>query len=167
QSTWETMALQSLRPEIGWVLKKQLLRVPFFGWGIAMTRPVAIDRGSPRAAVEQVLRDGKRLLESGRSMAIFPEGTRISPGSRGRYNRSGAALAKAAGVPIIPVAHNAGEFWPRRRFSKTPGEIELIFGPAIDSSTMSAAELTQTAESWIEQEVARISGRPLALPENH
>jgi len=164
QSAWETIALQALWPEIAWVVKRELYRVPFFGWGLALVKPIAINRSSPKKALQEVLSQGQVLLNSGRRVALFPEGTRTAPGQPGRYNRSGAALAKAAGVPVVPVAHNAGEFWPKNSIIKRSGTIELLFGPVIDSSRLTAAEISKTAELWIEKEVARISTRPLPAP---
>ena len=159
QSTWETLALQHLFiPQI-WVVKRELLWVPFFGWSLAMLRPIAINRQAGRRAVQQVIEQGCRRLDSGSYVVIFPEGTRVAPGTRKRYQLGGALLAERSGYAIVPVAHNAGEFWPRRSFIKRPGTISLVIGPIIESVGRQASELNQLVEAWIEGEVARI-GNP-------
>lgn len=160
QSTWETLALQAIFPPQVWVIKRELLWVPFFGWGLAMLSPIAINRGSGRAALKQILEQGKDRLKKGLWVVVFPEGTRMAPGQRGRYGIGGGWLAAHAGVPVVPVAHNAGEFWPRRSFLKRPGMIELHIGPAISSAGRSAEELTRAAENWIEDAMTRLGSRP-------
>jgi 1-acyl-sn-glycerol-3-phosphate acyltransferase len=167
QSAWETLALQGLfRPQV-WVLKRELLRIPFFGWGLSMLQPIAIDRGAGRRAMEQVVREGTDRLRRGAWVVIFPEGTRVAPGERGRYHIGGAILAERAGTPVVPVAHNAGEYWPRRSFRKRPGTIRLVIGPPIPSANRRATEVLHDAETWIEDTVARLSGpRPPAQVEN-
>jgi len=157
QSTWETLALQAIFPPQVWVLKRELLWVPFFGWGLAVLEPISIDRKARRKAVQQIIDQGKKRLADGRWVVIFPEGTRVAPGTRKRYGIGGAALAEASGYPVVPVAHNAGEFWPRRGFLKQPGVIEVRIGPAIDSKGMTAAQINAAAEQWIEAQMAEIS----------
>lgn len=162
QSAFETMALQRIFPPQVWLLKRELLWLPFFGWGLAMLEPIAIDRKAGRKALSQLLAIGSKRLADGRWVVIFPEGTRVAPGQKGRYAPGGAMLAVRSGCPVVPVAHNAGEFWPRRGFIKRPGTIRIVIGPAIDSRERSAQEVNAMAEQWIEETVARISGRPLA-----
>jgi len=157
QSTWETFALQNVFPPQVWVLKKELLRVPFFGWGLAMLDPVAIDRSAKTKALQQVVEQGKERLDTGRCVVIFPEGTRIAPGQRVKYQAGGAILAAKTGYAVVPVAHNAGEFWPRHGFIKKPGLITMSIGPMIDTQNKKSSEVMQQAEHWIETEVARIS----------
>lgn len=155
-STWETFFLTTVfRPQV-WVLKRELLRVPFFGWGLAMLDPIAIDRNAKRGAMEQVLEQGVERLARGCWVVVFPEGTRIPAGTRRRYKPGGARLAVHANVPVVPVAHNAGDFWPRRKFVKQPGRISVTIGKPIEPNGRSAAELMNEAEDWIEGEVARI-----------
>jgi 1-acyl-sn-glycerol-3-phosphate acyltransferase len=157
QSAWETLALQGLfRPQV-WVLKRELLWVPFFGWGLAMLRPIAIDRGAGRRALDQVARQGAERLAERLWVVVFPEGTRVAPGTRGRYHLGGAVLAERTGYPIVPVAHNAGEFWPRRSLRKRPGTVRLVIGPPVPSAGRKAAEILADVETWIETTVARIS----------
>lgn len=157
QSTWETLALQVIFPPQVWVIKRQLLRVPFFGWGLAMLSPIAIDRGSGRAALKQILEQGTDRLKKGLWVVVFPEGTRVAPGKRGRYGIGGGWLAVHTGASVVPVAHNAGEFWPKGGFLKRPGIIDLRIGPPVSSINRSPAELTHAAETWIEAEMALLS----------
>ncbi len=151
QSAWETLALQKIFPPQVWLLKRELLWVPFFGWGLAMLEPIAIDRGAGRKAVEQLVRQGKERLADGRWVVIFPEGTRVPPGQTGRYGIGGAVLAAKSGYPVVPVAHNAGEFWPRRGFIKRPGTISVVVGPAIVSRGKTAEMIKEEAKDWIER----------------
>jgi 1-acyl-sn-glycerol-3-phosphate acyltransferase len=156
QSTWETLFLTTVfRPQV-WVLKRELLHVPFFGWGLAMLDPIAINRSAGGSAMEQVLEQGVERLKRGCWVVIFPEGTRIPAGTRKRYKLGGARLAVHAKVPVVPVAHNAGDFWPRRQFLKRPGKITLSIGAPIEPGDMSATQLMNTTEEWIEAEVANI-----------
>ena len=157
QSAWETLAFQKIFPPQVWVLKKELLRIPFFGWGLAMTSPIAIDRSSGKAALDQVVEQGKQRLKDNFWVVIFPEGTRIAPGKKGKYRIGGAWLATHTNVPVVPVAHNAGEFWGRNSFVKKPGTITVSIGEPIDPTGMEAGELNAKVEAWIESEVARIS----------
>lgn len=156
QSAWETLFLQTLLPPQTWVLKKQLLSIPFFGWGLRLLEPIAIDRKKSRS-ITQLLQQGKAYLEKNRWVVIFPEGTRVPVGRTGKYSRSGIALAKEAGVPIVLIAHNAGVFWPRNAFIKRPGTIEVVIGPTLDSTQHSMEELQHTAQEWIESTAKRLS----------
>lgn len=150
QSTWETFALQVLFPPQVYVLKRELLRVPFFGWGLALLNPISIDRGAGRKAVEQVVDQGRARLEDGLWVIVFPEGTRIPAGQQGRYKLGGAVLAAHTGYPVVPVAHNAGLVWPRRQFLKRPGTVRVVIGPPIESAGREAADILKEAEAWIE-----------------
>ena len=156
QSAWETLAYQVILPPQVWVLKRELLRVPFFGWGLAMMSPIAIDRGSAIRALKQTLEQGKSRLSDHWWIVIFPEGTRIAPGKRGRYHLGGAWLACKTGTPVLPIAHNAGTVWGRNAFIKYPGTIAVSIGPVIDPAGMSPDTLNRKAEDWIENEVARL-----------
>lgn len=157
QSAWETLALQTLFSPQVWVVKRELLRIPLFGWGLATLRPIAIDRRSGRQAVQQVVDQGLQRLEAAQWVVMFPEGTRVAPGERGRYRIGGGVLAEASGRPVLPVAHNAGEYWPRHGFLKRPGTIRMVIGPPIPSQGSSAAEIMARVEAWIEDTVAAIS----------
>lgn len=158
QSAWETIALQAIFPPVAFILKRELLRIPFWGWAMATQEPIAIDRGAKTAALKQVLREGEKRLKAGRWVVIFPEGTRMPPGQKGRYNASGAMLAHRAGCPVVPVAHNAGEFWRRKAFLKFPGLIQVRIGKPIDSAGGNVDEINAQAEAWIEAQMAEIGG---------
>lgn len=156
QSAWETIALQQIFPPQIWVLKRELLKIPFFGWGLALLEPIAIDRKAGRRALEQIIQQGRQRLAAGRWVVVFPEGTRMPPGTMGRFGIGGAALAEAAGCPVVPVAHNAGRYWPRAGLIKYPGVIEVVIGPAIDTQGKSADQINQEASEWIAQAMERI-----------
>lgn len=150
QSAWETIAYQAIFPAQAWVLKRELLWIPVFGWGLAATRPIAIDRKAGVRALDDVVRQGIERLNGGRYVVVFPEGTRMPPGEPGRYNPGGAMLASRAGVPVVPVAHNSGSFWSRRGFLKRPGVIEVRIGPPIEVEGKRAKQINAEAEAWIE-----------------
>jgi 1-acyl-sn-glycerol-3-phosphate acyltransferase len=156
QSAWETIALQKVFPPQVWVLKRELLWLPFFGWGLAMTSPIAIKRSDGKGAVKQLLAQGKVRLEQGFCVVIFPEGTRIPYGQRGKYKVGGALLGLHTGAPVVPVAHNAGRLWGRNSFLKQPGVITMSIGSPIDTAGLKVEELSRRAEDWIENEVARL-----------
>lgn len=156
QSAWETLALQLVFPAQAWVLKRELLWIPIYGWGLATMNPIAIDRSAGVRALRQLVRQGRQRLERGIWVVIFPEGTRVAPGQRGTYQPGGGMLAAETGRPVVPVAHNAGWFWPRRSFLKRPGRIHMVIGPPIDSTGRSAKEITALAETWIESTVAAL-----------
>ncbi len=156
QSTWETLFLHQYLPPVAWVLKRELLWVPFFGWALALLRPIAIDRQAGASAVKQVIRQGIEHLRRGQWVLIFPEGTRVAPGARKRYGTGGAVLAAHSGCPILPVAHNAGDCWPRGAFLKRPGTVRVVFGPLISSADRSPQELNRAVEDWIEGTMARL-----------
>lgn len=156
QSAWETLAYQVLLPPQVWVLKRELLRVPFFGWGLAMMNPIAIDRGSGTRALRQMQEQGRARLADGWWIVMFPEGTRVPPGSRGRYHPGGAWLACQTGAPVVPIAHNAGTLWGKNAFIKYPGTITVSVGPAIEPAGLTPDVLNRKVEDWIETEVARL-----------
>jgi 1-acyl-sn-glycerol-3-phosphate acyltransferase len=158
QSQWETFILQILHPPVITVLKKELLSVPFFGWGMALLEPICIDRSNPKQALRAVMDQGQDQLARGRRVMIFPEGTRTPVGQVGNYARSGATLACKAGVPIVPIAHNAGRFWPSKRFIKYPGVIQMVIGAPIDTTDRDSKDLTEQVKNWIEGEIARMDG---------
>jgi len=157
QSTWETIALQQIFPLQVWVAKRELMWLPFFGWGLILMNCIFIKRGTGRAAIKQLVTQGKARLDEGIWIVIFPEGTRVPPGQRGRYHIGGAVLAEQSGYPIVPVAHNAGEYWPRRSFIKRPGVIQVHIGAPIDSDGKSAQQTLGEASTWIEARMADIT----------
>lgn len=166
QSAWETLFLPAYMPhEVCFVYKKELHRIPFFGWGLALLRMIPIDRKKGRDAFEQVVRLGQRRLDEGRWPLLFPEGTRIPPGKVGRYKMGGALLAARTGVPVVPIAHNAGECWPRNSFIKKPGLITVSIGPAIDTTGLDAEEVNRRVQDWIENEMRRLNPERYATQE--
>ncbi len=160
QSAWETMALQKLFPPQVWIMKREIFWIPFFGWAIAAMEPIAIDRSSGRKAVTQIVEQGRKKLGEGHWIVLFPEGTRVPPGKKGRYGLGGAILATETGYSVIPVAHNAGEFWKRNDFIKRPGTVDVVIGEPIESKGLTPNELNQKVEAWIEGEMAKISITP-------
>ena len=158
ESAWETLALQRYFAPQVWVLKRELLRIPFFGWGLATMRPISIDRGARISAAKQVLAQGKERIESGCWVVVFPEGTRVPPGERRKFSRGGARLAAHVGRPVVPVAHNAGDCWPKNSFCKYPGAIRLVIGEPIETAGRNAAQISQIAEQWIDDTLGRIRG---------
>lgn len=155
-STWETMFLQYYFAPTSTILKKELLRIPFFGWGLATLKPIAIDRSSPIKALKKVKADGKKRLAEGINVLVYPEGTRIPYGQAGNYARSGTDIACAAGVPVIPVAHNAGKYWPNKQLIKTPGTITVVIGEPIATEGKNSKQLTAEIKEWIEENIQKM-----------
>ena len=149
QSTWETMALGLIFPPLTWVIKRELFLVPIFGWGLALTHPIALNRGAGRKAVEQLVQQGKEKLRQGRWVLIFPEGTRTPPGTKRNFKIGGAILASESNVPVVPVAHNSGNYWARKQFTKKPGTIQMIIGRKIESQGKTAEQINQEVFDWI------------------
>jgi len=156
QSAWETLAFQVIFPPQVWVLKKELLWIPLFGWGLAMLSPIAIDRGSGQRALRQMLEQGRDRLARGFCIVIFPEGTRVAPGERRDYHAGGAWLAVQTGVPVVPVAHDAGVLWPRNAVLKRPGRITVSIGEPIAPRDLTPQGLNARVEEWIEAEMLRL-----------
>lgn len=159
-SAWETIAQLKIFPPQTWVIKRELMWAPFLGWVLKLLTPIAINRSAGSSAVQQVLDQGARYLREGLWVAIFPEGTRVPAGQTRRYGLSGALLAANTGRLIVPVAHNAGDYWPRRGWLKRPGTIRLVIGPPITAAGRDPREINEDAQRWIEATVARI--RPQA-----
>lgn len=159
QSAWETFAFQAIFPPQVWVMKRELLKVPFFGWGLAMTSPIAIDRGAGRAALKQLLDQGKDRLGRGFCVVVFPEGTRMAPGQIEKFQVGGAWLATHAQVPALPVCLNAGYLWKKNAFLKHPGTITVSIGKAIATRGVKPNELNEQVENWVRTEAEKI-GKP-------
>ncbi len=157
QSAWETVAVQIIFPMHTFLLKKELLRLPVWGWALATLEPIAIDRNDRRAALKSLTTQGIKCLNKGLWLIVFPEGTRMAPGTKGKFNSGGSFLAHKTGTPVIPVAHNAGEFWPPRSFLKYPGKITVKIGPLIESTNRKASDLNAEAEVWIDNVMQEIS----------
>jgi 1-acyl-sn-glycerol-3-phosphate acyltransferase len=161
QSAWETLFLEAKFPDQCWIVKKELLWLPFVGWGLMAIRCIAIDRSSGGAAREQIVQQGAQRLKDGIWVTIFPEGTRVPPGQRGRYGIGGALLATRTGAPILPIAHNAGELWPRYAFRKRPGVVQVVIGPVVEAAGRDVLSVKNEVEDWIEGQMRVIS------PERH
>ena len=158
QSAWETLAFQAIFPAQVYLLKRELLWIPIFGWGLAMSSPIAIDRSAGREALKKLVAHGKDRLAKGLWVVIFPEGTRKAPGERGKYNIGGAWLATHTQTQVVPVAHNAGEYWPKNGFIKRPGVIKLHISKPIQTANLKADALNSQVENWIEAEQLTLHG---------
>ncbi|MBM2829791.1 MAG: Acyl-phosphate glycerol 3-phosphate acyltransferase [Gammaproteobacteria bacterium] len=156
QSAWETLALQIIFPPQAWILKRELLWIPIYGWGLASMDPISIDRGSAIKSVRQIVNQGCQRLANGIWVVIFPEGTRVAPGEKRKYLPGGGLLAEKSGVPIVPVVHNAGFFWPRNSIIKKPGTITMVIGPVIQTTGKSANEIMAEVEAWIESMIEQL-----------
>jgi len=164
QSTWDTFAMPLFVPrQLAYVFKRELLRIPFFGWGLARVDMIYIDRNRRAEAFSKLVQQGKRLIEQGRWVIIFPEGTRVGRGQRGVYRVGGARLAVECGVPVIPVAITSARCWPPKAFIKRPGVVDISIGKPIASVGRRPDELTREAERWIEAEMLRLD--PQAYPD--
>jgi 1-acyl-sn-glycerol-3-phosphate acyltransferase len=158
QSAWETLFLPSHLPrQVCFVYKKELHLVPFFGWGLALLRMIPINRAKGREAFEQVVHIGQKRLDEGRWPILFPEGTRIAPGKMGRFKFGGALLSIRTGAPVVPIAHNAGECWPRNSFLKKSGLITVSIGPPIPSEGLTPEALNEKVQSWIATEMKNLN----------
>ncbi len=157
QSAWETLFMQGRLPPQCWIVKKELLWLPFVGWCLLAIRAIAINRSSGQNAREQIVEQGARRLQQGMWVSIFPEGTRTAPGKVGRYGIGGAMLATRTGTPILPIAHNAGEYWPRYAFRKRPGTVKVVIGPLIQTRGRDLIAVNNEVQQWIEARMREIS----------
>lgn len=161
QSTWETFFLPGLFKAPAIITKRELLWIPFFGWAFASVEPIAINRSDQSTAMDQVISQGKKYLEQGRWVLVFPEGTRMRAGEVGKYRLGGARLAIAAGhYPVLPIAHNAGYFWGKNIFIKKPGTIRVVIDPLIETHGCTPEEVTQQAKNWIESTLLKFEKEP-------
>jgi 1-acyl-sn-glycerol-3-phosphate acyltransferase len=156
-TVFEAYAQLTVFPPQTWVVKRELMWIPIFGWGLAALKPIAINRRAGHTAVSQVIEQGIAKLERGIWVTIFPEGTRVLPGMVRRYGVSGAALAREAGCRVVPVAHNAGDFWPRRSLIKRPGVVRFCIGPPIETGGRTPKDINEDVREWIESKMAEIS----------
>jgi len=156
QSAFETLALQRIFIPQVWILKKELLQIPIYGWGLASMQPIAINRDSSIKSFKQIADQGCERLEKGYWVIIFPEGTRVAPNKKKKYLPGGGMLAEKSGARIVPVAHNAGRLWPRNSMIKKPGLITIKIGPVMESKNKTAKEITNNVENWIEKTVREL-----------
>lgn len=157
QSAWETIAYTSIFPPHVYVIKRELLWLPFLGWGLALMSPIAINRADRKRAMQRLIELGGERLKQGFSIMVYPEGTRIAVGRRGIYKLGGAVIAVQNGAKVLPVAHNAGLVWPRNAFLKRPGKVTVAIGPAMDTAGLGAEEVMRRVEDWIEGEMAYLT----------
>lgn len=156
QSAWETVGILAHVPRASWIIKRELVFVPIVGWALASLRSIAIDRKSGKAARDQILDQGRERIAEGYWVIVFPEGTRVAPGKRGRYGIGGAWLAAKTGTPVVPIAHNAGELWRRNAFIKRPGLVTMSIGPLIETAGKEPTDVIKQVEDWIENEMAQL-----------
>lgn len=156
QSAFETVLLVVLLPQPAFVLKRSLLWIPVVGWGLALTRPIVIDRSSPVRSLKRLLQQARKRFARGDVVVIFPEGTRLPVGERRPYQAGGAHIATQSRVPVLPMAHNAGHFWPRG-FLKKPGKVMVRIGSPISTEELQPAQLNEQVRGWIEAEGAQLS----------
>jgi len=157
QSTFETFLMPALMPHpLAFVFKKELLRVPFFGWAMGRLDMIHIDRDQRARAFVKVVQQGRRLLARGVWVIMFPEGTRIPRGQRGSYKSGGTRLAVETGAPVVPVAVTSGRVWPRKAFIKRPGTVVVSIGQPIPTEGRKPEELMREVEEWIEAEMQRL-----------
>lgn len=157
QSAWETIAYTTIFPPHVYVLKRELLWLPFLGWGLALMSPIAIDRSNRKAAMQRVIQLGGERLAQGLSIMVYPEGTRIAVGRRGVYKLGGGVIAVQNRALALPVAHNAGLVWPRNSFVKQPGKVTVVIGPPIATEGLTAEQVMRRAEEWIEGQMERLT----------
>lgn len=148
QSTWETIAFQTVFPHQTWVLKQELQWIPIFGWGLALLKPIIINRGEKLKAIKKVIKQGSARIKEGIFVVVFPEGTRQPYKQLGEYQNGGVAIAKKTHCDIVPVYHNAGKIWPKGSFVKQPGIITLVIGKPIQPIGKNATELTKAVRDW-------------------
>jgi 1-acyl-sn-glycerol-3-phosphate acyltransferase len=165
-SAWETIAQMAFFPPLVWVMKREIMWIPFVGWGCKLAKCIAIDRKAGASAVNQVLAQGKARLDMGAWIMIFPEGTRMPAGETRKYGVSGALLASKTGVKIVPVAHDAGYFWPRRGLLKKSGMITVRIGPPIEAAGRDVRQINDETQQWMEAEVARIRTSAESRPDS-
>ena len=157
QSTLETLLLPTLMPHpLAFVFKRELLRIPFFGWSMARLDMIHIDRESRAQSLKHVVAQGKVLLAQGIWIIMFPEGTRMARGEKGTYQTAATRLAVEAGAPVVPIAVSSATCWPRKGFIKHPGVVQVSIGKPIPSLGREPKELMREVEAWIEAEMRRI-----------
>lgn len=149
QSAWETIFFQEIFPAQSQLMKKELMWIPFFGWGLAANLPIVIDRSKKTEAMKRLVEQGRARLEAGRWIVIFPEGTRRPAGEPAPHQAGGAYIASKTSAPVVPVAHNAGLYWPKNSFWKKPGVVKVVVGEAIDPTGKKPREIAQTVENWV------------------
>ena len=156
-STWETIALQKFFDPMVWVVKRELTRIPFFGWGLLVMNAIAINRGTGRKAINQLVEESRQRMDEGRILMLFPEGTRVMPGQKKPFKIGGAVVSEQTGYAVLPVAHNAGEFWPRHSWIKWPGTVRVVIGSPISPEGKTVEQIIAEVEAWVTAKCAEIS----------
>ena len=156
-STWETIALQRFFRPMIWVVKRELTWIPFFGWALKAMDAIALNRGTGRKAINQLVNESRLHMDRGRILMLFPEGTRVPPGERKPFKLGGAIVSQQTGYAVLPIAHNAGEFWPRHSWIKWPGRIRVVIGKPIDPEGKTPEQIIREVGDWIVAECERIS----------
>jgi 1-acyl-sn-glycerol-3-phosphate acyltransferase len=158
-SSWETVAQFVIARPSALVLKRELMWIPFFGWGLALIRSIPINRSAGTSAIQLVVEEGQARLRQGLWVLVFPEGTRTAPGETRKYGLSGALLASRTGCKVVPVAHDAGYYWPRRGLLKKRGTIRVVIGKPIDAAGRDPREINAEVQKWIEQTIQEIRAK--------
>ena len=158
-STWETIALQKFFDPMVWVVKKELTRIPFFGWGLMSLNAIALNRGTGRKAIKQLIHESRIHMDRGRILMLFPEGTRVLPMEQKPFKLGGAIVSEKTGYAVLPIAHNAGEFWPRHSWIKWPGTIRVVIGKPIEPEGKKSEQIIKEVRDWITSTCEEISDR--------
>jgi 1-acyl-sn-glycerol-3-phosphate acyltransferase len=158
-STWETIAMQRFFRPLVWVVKRELTWIPFFGWGLKAMDAIALNRGTGRKAINQLIKESKYHMDHGRILMLFPEGTRVLPLQHKPFKQGGAIVSQRTGYAVLPMAHNAGEFWPRHSWIKWPGTIRVVIGKPIDPAGKKPEQIIEEVATWIVSEGERISDK--------
>ena len=158
-STWETIVLQRFFRPLVWVVKRELTWIPVFGWALRAANAIALNRGTGRKAVQQLVEESAKMMEQGRILMLFPEGTRVLPLQSRPFKLGGAIVSHRTGYSVLPIAHNAGEFWPRHSWIKWPGTVRVVIGKPIDPQGKTPEQIIEEVASWIGSECERISDR--------
>ena len=158
-STWETIALQKFFDPMIWVVKRELTRIPIFGWGLLAMNAIALNRGSGRKAIKQLVQESRKHMDQGRILMLFPEGTRVLPMEQKPFKIGGAIIAENTGYAVLPIAHNAGEFWPRHSWIKWPGTIRVVIGEPIDPEGKKSDQIIEEVKQWITSTCDEISNK--------
>ena len=158
-STWETIALQKFFDPMIWVVKRELTRIPVFGWGLLAMNAIALNRGSGRKAIKQLVQESRKHMDQGRILMLFPEGTRVLPMEQKPFKIGGAIVSENTGYSVLPIAHNAGEFWPRHSWIKWPGTIHVVIGEPIDPEGKKADQIIEEVRQWVTSTCDEISDK--------
>lgn len=153
QSTWETIFFILLIPKPVFVVKKELMFIPLFGWCLYLLGNIGIDRNSGHKAIKKMILDGNNLIKKGHTIIVFPEGTRVSCKSKTVIKKGGLLMTKSMNLGVVPITHDAGKYWPKHSFIKYPGTIKMIIGKPIPSQTVSSRDFKNQIEKWMDKAI--------------